>query len=619
MAVLTEESFVELVQKAEKDAEQNINAYKIRLALFALVGYAVIFTVLVLLLALVGGIIAIALISSSLAILLIKKKLIFVILLAIWTFLKALWIKFDPPEGYTLKRKEYPELFAEIDDLTKALDALKIHQVILDERLNAAVIQHPKFGVLGGQQNTLFLGLQLLLALSPQEMRSVLAHEFGHISGNHSSFSGWIYRIRLTWHRVMVTFESSGSVGALLMRCFFNWYAPRFSAYSFALARNNEYEADKVSAKLTSPDIAAKALVNVHATAPYIEEKFWNEYFKKAEDMPKPPHGPYEGLAKFLKNTPLTREELAERINKELEVKTHYSDTHPSLKDRVNAISSGDVMPDSFETNTAEIWLGKKYQYVLYRFDRSWMRENQENWKNRHEYVTHAKKTLEEFKDKPLDELSDEELWNFAGWTSEFNSDEAALPLYRSFQKRDPDSVGAAYCIGRTLISQKDEEALSHLMVAFNSPDTIEDAAQWGYHFLKQQGKDEEADNWWKEALTLNQVYQEAYAEREQVSPDDEYGQPVINDDLFDKIMMTLSEHRNAGSAWLAQKVLKHDNGDPVYVVTFRPKGFYWSFEEVMKKVAGTMKVDANVFVVSLWGDTSKLGKKIKRSGIKII
>ena len=275
MAVLTEENFVELVQKAEKDAEQNINAYKIRLALFALLGYAVIFTVLVLLLALVGGIVAIALISSSLAILLIKKKLIFVILLAIWTFLKALWIKFDLPEGYILKRKEYPELFAEIDDITKALEPLKIHQVILDERLNAAVIQHPKFGVLGGQQNTLFLGLQLLLALSPQEMRSVLAHEFGHISGNHSSFSGWIYRIRLTWHRVMVTFESSNSVGAVLMRCFFEWYAPRFSAYSFALARNNEYEADKVSAKLTSPDIAAKALVNVHATAPYIEEKFW--------------------------------------------------------------------------------------------------------------------------------------------------------------------------------------------------------------------------------------------------------------------------------------------------------------------------------------------------------
>ena len=260
MAELNQQQFIELVKQSEAEAEQDINRYKIKLALFAALGYGVIFAVLITLVLLVGGTVVTALVSSSLFLLLVKKKFIFLILIAIWTFLRALWVKFDPPSGYLLERDKYPELFQEIDHLTHTLDALTIHQVILDDRLNAAVVQHPRFGLFGGQQNTLFLGLQLLLALSPQEMKSVLAHEFGHLSGNHSRFSGWIYRVRITWFRVMEAFDQSNSFGAGLMRRFFDWYAPKFSAYSFALARNNEYEADRVAAELTSPATAARSL-----------------------------------------------------------------------------------------------------------------------------------------------------------------------------------------------------------------------------------------------------------------------------------------------------------------------------------------------------------------------
>lgn len=353
MAEFSEAQFVELVHKAEADASKNINAYKTRLALFAILGYVVIFLVLISLVILVGGTIGVAFISTSLALLLIKKKLIIVIVAAIWIFLKALWVKFDSPTGYILEREKFPLLYSEIDELTKTLNSLAIDQVILDERLNAAVVQNPRFGILGGQQNTLVLGLALLLALSPQQMRSVLAHEFGHLSGNHSRFSGWIYRVRLSWNRVMHAFEASELFGAKMMKRFFDWYAPKFSAYSFALARNNEYEADKVAVELTSREDAAKALVNVYAVAPYIDENYWHEYFKKADVMEVPPNRPYEGLANFLKITPIDEAVLKERINEEMAVETHYADTHPSLKDRIDAMSAQGVMPDTVETNAA--------------------------------------------------------------------------------------------------------------------------------------------------------------------------------------------------------------------------------------------------------------------------
>ncbi len=214
MAIKTEDDFIQLVQRAERDAAERPRSYTVKLALLALLGYIVIFSVLALLLSLTAGLAIAAFFSTGLLLLLLKTKLIIAVVASIWILLRALWVKFTPPEGRILKRSDYPELFAEIDSLSQQLDALKIHEVILDDNLNAAVVQHPRLGILGWHKNYLILGYQLLLILSPEQMRAVISHEFGHLSGNHSRFNGWIYRIRQSWMRVMASFEQSHSWGA---------------------------------------------------------------------------------------------------------------------------------------------------------------------------------------------------------------------------------------------------------------------------------------------------------------------------------------------------------------------------------------------------------------------
>jgi len=619
MSNFTEEQFIELVKKSEHDAANNIGAYKVRLGLFALLGYTVIFGVLVALLALIGGTIGIALVSTSLALLLVKKKIIFIILIATWTFLKALWVKFEPPAGRELKREQYPELFGEIDDLTNKLDALKIHQVIINEDLNASVVQHPRWGILGGQKNTLFLGLQLLLALSPEEMRSVLAHEIGHLSGNHSRFSGWIYRVRITWQRVMHAFEDSDSFGAIMMRKFFDWYAPKFSAYSFALARSNEYEADQVAAELTSSDTAAKALTNVYAKAPYINSDYWDVYFAKADLVPNPPNLPYEGLARFLKGSPIGREQLIELINKEMEVDTHYADTHPALRDRVQAITNIDVVPDSVNKSAAEAWLGEHYEETLVHFDELWTQQNQERWQDRYDYVIKSKKKLKDARNKDIDKLDDDDLWDLAELTSEFEGDDAALPHYFKYYGRHSDSIGAAYHIGRILISRKDRVALTFLKKAFKSPNTLEYAAKWGYSFLTDEGKKEEAENWWEEALKADEMHKLIQHERDHITQKDDFEAPKIDEELLTNLKQQISGQKNVGSVWIAQKVLEHSADNPVYIVCFRPKGIYWSSSKVQEKLLEKLDVNFDLYVVSLSGDTKKLGKKVKKAGLKFL
>ena len=122
MSSMSEEDFIELVRKAEEETVAHPRRYVTKLALFALIGYLAIFGVLFALIGLAGGLVAAAVFSTALFLILVKKKLIFVILIAIWVLLKALWVRFEAPEGYTLKRKECPRLFEEIDRLSKQLN-----------------------------------------------------------------------------------------------------------------------------------------------------------------------------------------------------------------------------------------------------------------------------------------------------------------------------------------------------------------------------------------------------------------------------------------------------------------------------------------------------------------
>ena len=619
MSTINEDDFIKRVQQAELDAKSNPRTYALKLVLFALLGYVVIVAVLIALLGLAGGLVASAFFSTGLFILLLKKKLIFGVLFAIWVMLRALWVRFTPPQGYVLKRKTFPILFAELDSLSQRLKSLKIHEVILNRSLNAAVVQHPRLGVFGWHKNYLILGYQLLLTLSPEEMRSVLAHEFGHLSGNHSRFGGWIYRVRLSWMRVMSAFDEVDSWGAKLMRRFFDWYSPQFEAYSFALARSNEYEADAISAELTSPEIATRALVNVHVTAPYVDDSYWKHYFLQADTSPQPQYAPFEGLAGFLVDNPLKHEQIVERIKAAMRFETHYADTHPSLKDRVEALGAAPQLPHYPEVSAANAWLGERNREVMAEFDRQWLEENSKAWNERYEYVSHANSRLAELQKQAPASLDDQALWDLAVLSNEFRSSEDALPLFRAYQARHPDDPDPAYFIGHILLAQGDDAGLEQLRLACNNPRLIEQATYSGYHYLKEKGDEEAAEAWWQTSSETNARYIEARQERDSVSLKDTLILPVISDDKLQQLIGQLRGLKQVGKAWLAQKQVAHQPDSPVYILAFKPKGLRFSKQRLQQEVADSLNMDEDLFIVCKHGDNAKLAGKVIKAGRRIL
>ncbi|PPD24903.1 MAG: hypothetical protein CTY21_14465, partial [Methylomonas sp.] len=338
----------------------------------------------------------------------------------------------------------------------------------------------PRLGIFGWYKNTLILGLELLMSMPPEQARSVIAHELGHLSGEHGRFSGWIYRVRLSWERVMVSLGRQNNFGAGLLRRFFDWYAPAFSAYSFALARANEYQADAVAAQLTSKEAAAQALINSHVVSHLLGEQYWQPFIKLADATPRPEASPYHELHNFLQQNRFDNGVLQAQLDKALTGKTGHYDTHPALKDRLAALACPALPPEPAVHSAARHWLGDNLPEIIRYFDNQWLSNNGPKWQERYEHMQQGRGKLAELAAIPEAELTADQLWQKAVLTEEFAPDQDCLPLFQAFKAMEPDNAGADFVIGRLLLNRKDQAGVEYMKQAMAKQQSLKlDACDW--------------------------------------------------------------------------------------------------------------------------------------------
>jgi len=604
------------VNQAESAAEKNFSQYKFKLRLFAILGYVVIFAMILAVVALICGLGALAYLSPAILVFLVKKKLIFVLVPMLWIMLRSLWVKIEAPKGYEMTRERFPKVFDELDALSNQLNSLKIHTVLLTPEMNAAVIQTPRLGVLGWQKNTLFLGLELMLSVTPEQLRGVVAHELGHLSGNHSKFGGWIYRIRESWARLMNGMLAQDNIGARMMGKFFGWYAPRFSAYSFPLARKNEYEADAMAATLTSPQAIGDALINVHVVAPYLEENYWQSYFKRADKEEVPEVLPWEGLHGFLQTN--SDPKLQERLDQALLLNTDLSDTHPSLKDRLKALAVPEELPAAAQVNAAKAWLMDQYEAVIGEFDGDWFQTNKDAWKERFEYVVKSRSQLEDLQRQNVKDLSDDDLWQRGQLEGEFGERTTAIELVSLFRERNPENESAAYLLGCYFMADEDEKCLPLFEAALSSPELAYNACANAFDFLTNAGKPEEAEVWRVKAEKSNDLLEEAQSERDRLNPGDTLAKVDLDDDYVKTVIAKLKQSNKIKKAWIAKKVVKHYPEQPAIAIAVIGKGFALSEDSLQQALAEEMS-EFSLWIIPKSGDYKPLAKEIIAAGEQII
>ncbi|MCL1474720.1 M48 family metallopeptidase [Argonema antarcticum] len=626
---MTQEQFDVLVGGLEGFAGKQPGSYKLRVGLLAALGYAYIFLILAGLIGLLSLLVLIMLLSHSFNVYTIK----FAILLLIPTFiiLRSLWVTFPPPIGLPLTRQEAPRLFALVDELTSKLQAPKFHHILLTNELNAAVMQRPRLGLFGWQQNYLIVGLPLMQALSQSQFRAVLAHEFGHLSGNHSRFAGWIYRVRKTQEQIWQRLHQSGQHGSsVLFDRFFNWYIPFFSAYSFVLARINEYEADRCAAELAGSKNAAEALINIQLKVKLLESEFWPSVEKQVYQQIEPPATIFTNMSAALANS-LPLESANRLVEQALKLKTNNSDTHPCLRDRLYALgyltNKGQELPlpAPVKISAAQELLGDTLNKLNAYFDRTWQQEMSTHWRQKYAYIQEVQKKLEALETKAQTQaLSPEEAWERAGWTVEIKGESAAIPLLREVLITEPDRSEASYTLGSILLRQNDPDGINYIEEAMKKdPEYVLEGCDLIYYFLMQQEKVEEAKAYQKRSEAHYNLILLAQQERSNLSEKDKFIHHNLPQATVDRLRQQLSGYPQIKEVYLVRKDLKYFPEKPFYILGVKQQIPWYRLHisdrdgEIMNKLVSEIEYP-NLTSVILLNDHNGYNKPFEKKMAKI-
>jgi Zn-dependent protease with chaperone function len=551
---MEQQEFDDIVRRTEQLARDNPRAYRLRVIALASLGFGYLTLVLFGLLVAIGALGYLTFHGGGV----LAGKLGLGVLLLVGVILRAFWVRFDPPKGQVLSRTNAPKLFGVIDDVIRRTGAPKLSKVLLIPHLNAAIQQRPRFGPIFGYRNYLLIGLPMLDAVSEEEFGAILAHECGHLSRSHGKVTAWVYRLRATWGQLAAALEAKRHWARALFLPFFHWYAPRFAAYSFVMARQREYEADRIAVATTSAAVSASALLRTAFAAQWLDERFWPAVSKRPEGSAQPDIDPYTDMRTELHHGFATQDcdrWLAAALSRD----TGTSDTHPSLRDRLQAlgVSPTSVLPPVAKS-AALVLLADRRAAFAAELNAQWRRDVADRWKSEHAARVERRNRREVLTEQAASAtLTVEEQLELAQLYQANDDAARAQPLLETVIASRPDCADAHAYLGALLAERDDPTAITHLQLA------IQHDAEWTasagailYRQFMKVGCVDEAKSIAAKIRSFHLRAETARREKEKILGSHQYVKLAVPDDDRNAIKSALlRERKNVKGAWLVGRV----------------------------------------------------------------
>jgi Zn-dependent protease with chaperone function len=582
---MNEEQFMQLIQKHEQYANRKPQGYRNKVLAWIFLGYAVFGGALILSL----GLLAFSIFTF------IEKgfsfgalKLLLMTLPLSYILLRALKVKKYQPKGIVLSPEDAPQLFRTLDELTTKMKAPRFDTVILDDKWNASVVSISKSMLLGSRRHVLHIGLPMLIGLDDQQVKAVLAHEISHISGKDTTLGAWVYRLDQQWKGLVHYFEQDEEEWLqALFRKFIQWYYPRFYALTFVMRRQQEYIADANAAKATSAQVMAECLVMNHTGGRYFYREFLPAVLEEAEQNNEEPQ-PLTRLYELMANMDEKREKFEEYMQKALAEKTGYSDSHPSLTDRLNALRCQPMLPnlrnqavDVYLKNGAE-WVSKVEEFL------NLMEVTGEltNFEEAYAYAKQVKQQLKEEEEKELARYQElmnkpsktlDELYQFAELAFRIDGPLAGVKVLRqiiSTYKNPADTAPAFFKLGKIQLAIDEvEQGVQLLEVAAHNDYRL----RWEVYdclrdFFAERGDEKKATKYerklerWEELLSLSdEECEEDFDGEEELLP---HG---LSSETLEKIREDLESVPQIGAVYIARRDMSYIPQRACYFIAVEP------------------------------------------------
>lgn len=610
--------FEQMVARLERESRQSPVAYQLKVAALALLGFGILALIIGfagLGLVLLVGLALATLFTGGKALILLFKlgKLLILLAIPLWLLVKssvtALLVRLPAPQGLELTRSQAPTLFEAMKAMRRRMKGPRFHHVLVTDDLNAAVVQRPAFGLFGFPRNYLILGLPLLESLTPQEALAVVAHEYGHLAGSHSRFAAFIYRLRNSWGTIQALSQQWQGWTSRPLQAVIRWYAPYFNAYTFVLARANEYQADAASAELVGAGVAASALKRVNINAPRYDD-FINGTFRTMRDQAQPPGDFALRWAAQAHETP-PPERAGQWLREALERESQVGDTHPALRERLRALSgqaelAQQLPPPLHGDSAATAWLGSGIAGLRETLQRQWHERVADAWSQRHQELQAGMKRLAEL--EAQGECSTDEDLERLRLRLDLRPEDDHLPALVAFNAAHADQPVGLYLEACLRLDRDDDSGIVLLerTIALDA-DATRAASERAYAFLKPR-KDPRADTW-EQRWHARQAFESARLdELNRLDPSHELRADDVGPAQRERAVQVLQlGGKGVKRAWFARRVLPSDPAVVTCVLgleltawaRFRGKGpeivgrlleFDWPVHLFVCELAGTHK-----------------------------
>jgi Zn-dependent protease with chaperone function len=467
--------------------------------------------------------------------------------------IRSLFFRLPQPQGIPVTARQAPALHSLVEQLRRQIQAPPVHRILVGEPFNASAIQLPRIGIFW-PRNTLLIGYPLLVSLSPEQLRAVIAHELGHLSRAHGRFSVWVYRTRLSWVRLMDNLQARRATPAHAY-WLFGWYAPRLHAYSAAIARQQELLADRCAAEVAGGRIAADALVALAAGGSVFDRPFWRAVFDKVEREPEPPR-PFAKMGSEIWNA--IAADAANLMDHLLDSHTEPGDSHPSLRDRLKALGEEARLPRIPEQTAGAAYLGPQMELISAALDAQWQAARGAEWRSRHHALRKNRQRLGEL--AGLDAPTPEEMFEYGQLAEQLQGVESALPHYRAAVDRGHPR--ATLATGRILLDRDDETGVALIERAIDAdPTLVPEGCEQLIYFFRNRNRLTEAHRYLLRSTREATRGKMAETERNHVSAFDRFAPHGLGGDELSAIVACLTRESEVLQAFIAAKELRYSTG----------------------------------------------------------
>ena len=162
---------------------------------------------------------------------------------------------------------EAPRLFAALRDVAVKTMSRPIDNVFLTPGSDIGVYQDGRgpFGMFGVKRRVLSLGLATIEALTIDEFKSILAHEYAHFSHRDTFYSRFIQQVAISISTALGGMSAAGgSLNSVNPFYWFFWlYYHAYSLLSCGFSRSREFLADRMAVGLYGRSTFESALTKV--------------------------------------------------------------------------------------------------------------------------------------------------------------------------------------------------------------------------------------------------------------------------------------------------------------------------------------------------------------------